>query len=174
MPKNRFILYFSAPSCSGKSALTEELFKRIPDVYLVGTDKLKWQLAGYHRDKHRPLLKEITFGLLEVVCKTGIPVILHLTVRNRKDYFKLQRLAKKYKYRLVTVGLTAPKNILIKRFRERVALSKKKGFNISVKDESIYLENLSRKPFRPRGTPVFDTSINNEKVIADKIIKEVL
>jgi predicted kinase len=170
----RFVIYVSAPSCAGKSTLTVALAKRLPDLYTVSYDKLKWQLSGYHRDRHAGLIKELTLGLLEVVCKTHIPVLLDLSLKDETEYLRCCKTAKKYGYGFVTIKLTAPENILIQRFRERVANAKRTGTRISVTDEKLFVKNLSTHSFAPADAPVFDTSITDADYIADRIIKELI
>ena len=86
MELKRFVIYPIATSCAGKSTLTKALSEKLPDIYTVSYDKLKWQLAGYHRDKHRSLIKEITFGLFEVICSKYIPILLDVSLQDEAEY----------------------------------------------------------------------------------------
>ncbi|VVB74111.1 AAA domain protein [uncultured archaeon] len=170
----RFVIYVSAPSCAGKSTLTAALAKRMPDLYTVSYDKLKWQLSGYHRGKHKGLIRELTIGLLEVVCRTHIPVLLDLFLKDEAEYLHCGKIAKRYGYGFVTIKLTAPKSVLVQRFRERVANAKKTGTKISVTDEDLFVKNLSTHSFAPADAPLFDTSITDADYIADKILRELV
>ncbi|OGY63938.1 MAG: hypothetical protein A3I89_00570 [Candidatus Harrisonbacteria bacterium RIFCSPLOWO2_02_FULL_41_11] len=174
MELKRFVIYPIATSCAGKSTLTKALSEKLPDIYTVSYDKLKWQLAGYHRDKHRSLIKEITFGLFEVICSKYIPILLDVSLQDEAEYFYCYKIAQKYGYKFIPIKLIAPTVILLQRFRERIADAKQKGTEISVTDESIFLENLFKKSFVPLGTPIFDTSEIRPEYIANEIIVNLI
>ena len=171
MVSKKFVIYLSAPSCSGKSALTSVLSDRLPGLYLVASDKLKWQLAGYNRDKHGLLIKKMTSRFFEIVCQMGVPILLDAWINNKQVYSNYLKTAKKYGYEFIPIKLTAPKRVLLQRFRERVIRAKRGGIKISTTDEKTFIKNLSRKSFFPAGTPIFDTSKTTIDSIAAKILK---
>ncbi len=171
MLNKKFVIHLSGPSCSGKSTTKDELEKRFQGMYTVSFDKLKWQLAGYHRDKDIPLVKKITAGLFEVVCKLGIPVLLDGFFRGEDDYWESRKMAESLGYNFVTIKLNAPREVLLARFRDRVQKSIQMNTKISVTDEDIFLKNLSQEYYTPEGTPVFDTSKVTSAEVADQIAK---
>lgn len=163
-------LYLSGPSCSGKSTVEAELAERIPGAYTVAYDKLKWQLAGYNRDRDRETVKELLVGFFEVVCRKGLPIFLQAFMRTEDEYDRYLDIAKANGYKVVSVQLTAPTDVLIARFRERVARATAAGSNISVTDEDLYRKNLEWSAYAPEGTPVFDTTKATPGEIADQIV----
>ncbi len=167
----KFIVQIIGPSCSGKSTLVSELGKVFPGVYNVAYDKLKWQLAGYHRDQHRELVRQLELGVFEVTCKMGLPILLEALIRDQAEFDEYKTLADKFGYQIISVALTAPQEILLTRFRERIVSAKATGGRVSVTDEALYLSNLQRPVFMLVGTPVFDTSVMSTEEIVDEVSK---
>ncbi len=167
----KFVLQISGPSCSGKSTIEAALGERLPGTYLVSYDKLKWQLFGYHRDKDRETVKDLLVGFFEVVCKKGLNVFTDTYVRDEAEYLRYRGIAEANGYKFVSVRITAPEEVLIARFRERVeratAASSK---TISVTDEATYRKNLAMPAYQPPDAPAFDTSVRS----VDEIVGEIL
>lgn len=171
MEQSKFIIHISGPSCSGKSTIGSLLAEKFPGMYTISYDKLKWLLSGYDRDRHRGLIKDIEIGLLEVVCRQSIPIELNFFFQDEEAYLKIKSMVEKYNYSLISVELTAPIEILLGRFRDRVRESKQKGIKLSVVSEEVFLENVSRRSYVSQGTPVFDTSSLNAQEIVGEIRK---
>lgn len=165
-------LLISGPSCSGKSTVEAELCRRAPGTYVVAYDKLKWQLAGYNRDSDRETVKALLLGFFEVVCAQGLPIILQVFMRDDREYAAYARIAETHGYRLRAIQLTAPTDVLIDRFRDRVARATAAGSNISVRDEALYRKNLEWQAYVPDGTPTFDTASASVESIADAILSQ--
>jgi predicted kinase len=163
------VLLIAGPSCSGKSALEAELCRRAPGTYVVAYDKLKWQLAGYDRDRDRETVKELLFGFFEVVCRRGLPVILQTIMRSEDEYRRYADVAREHGYRMAAVRLSAPEDVLVARFRDRVLDAARNGSNISVTDEGTYRKNLATPFFVPDDAPAFDTSVASVSAIADEL-----
>ncbi len=169
MPKK--IIHFVGHSCTGKSTLVKALKEKLPGWYVVSYDAQKWQLAQYTRVKDSDVIKEITKGLFGVVCKLGLNILSLAVIGTETEYKAYEKVATLYGYEIVSVELTAPKEILLARFRERVESAKRTGYaNISVTDEKIFLENLSKPFFVPPGTVSFDTSLLKSEEIVNEII----
>ena len=166
MPQKKFIISFVGSPCAGKSTAAKLLAEKVPDIYFVSYDKQKWLLSGFDRHKHYGLVKEITFGLFEMVCQKGVPVQLEY-FRTEAEYQKCVEVSKKYGYSMLCVELTAPRETLLERFRERVADSKVTGNKISFTTEDLFIENLDAGYYCPANTVSFDTSkISNEEIVA--------
>ncbi|MEK7132708.1 MAG: AAA family ATPase [Patescibacteria group bacterium] len=170
MMLRKFVIHLSGKSCSGKSSVAKILSDRLPSIYTIAYDKLKRQLAGYHRDKHAHLIKNLTLGFFEVVCKENISVLLLSGFKNKTEYLQYREITEKYGYTFVFIELTAPMDILLHRFRERVENAKREGGKLSVTDEGLFLENASKDWFVPKGAVSFDTSKTAPEIIADQII----
>lgn len=167
----KFVLQISGPSCSGKSTVEAALGERFPGTYLVSYDKLKWQLFGYHRDKDRETVKDLLFGFYEVVCARGLNVFTDTYLRDEAEYRRYRATAEAHGYRFVSVRLTAPEDVLLERFRERVAKATAAGSKtISVTDEATYRKNLSMPAYLPPDAMTFDTSAVPVETIAQRIL----
>jgi predicted kinase len=157
-------------SCVGKSTIAKHLAQKISGIYHVGYDKQKWLLSGYNRETDRELIKTITLGLLEVVCKTGIPIQLEY-FRTEIGYAACKKVLDTYGYAFYTFELTAPYEVLIERFRERVTRAKNAGTRISNTSEETFNQMHTEGYFVPSGTPTFDTTLISEEEITDTILK---
>jgi len=168
---SKFIIHFVGYSCTGKSTLEKNLKEKLPGYYTVAYDKLKWQLAGYNRDKDAKLIKEITEGLFGVVCKIGNSILLLAMISTEDEYISYKKVAEEFGYKFISIQLTAPTEVLLARFRERVETAKRmNSTTITVTDESIFLDSLSKPFFVPKEITSFDTSIMKTEDIANKVI----
>src|SRR3989344_7775858 len=111
----KFAIHIAGPSCSGKTTLSNALGEKFPGLYMLSFDKLKWQLAGYNRDQHSNLIKNIELGVFEVICKQAIPLTLNYFCQNTQEYATLQNIAGQNGYKFISVELTAPKEVLLAR-----------------------------------------------------------
>jgi predicted kinase len=167
----KFVLKISGQSCTGKSTLEQELQHGLPQFYLVCYDKLKWQLSNYHRLKDKDFIKELTLSLFEVICKKKLPIILLGAIRTKVEYDRYYQLAIKYGYKFYNVKLTAPREVLIKRFDKRIASAKKAKSKISVTSKKLFIKNLENIYYCPANAPEFDTSKMSVKQIANEVVK---
>ena len=166
MKDKKFIISFVGVPCAGKSTAAKHLAEKLPDIYFVSYDKQKWLLSGFDRHKHYGLVKQITFGLFEMVCQSGTPIQLEY-FRTEEEYQKCVETANKYGYKLICVELTAPREVLLERFRERVADSKITGNQISITTEDLFIENIDAGYYCPPNTVSFDTSkTSDEEIVA--------
>ncbi len=164
------IISFSGPSCSGKSTVEEELARRMRGAYTVSYDKLKWQVAGYDRDQDRELVKELLFGFFGVVCEKGLTIFLQTFMRSKEEFDAYASVAAANGYRIISVQFTAPEDVLIERFRERLARVKASNGRMAITNEELYRKNLAMERYVPEGTPLFDTSTRSAEEIADEIM----
>lgn len=169
------VIHLIGHSCSGKSSLEKVLKEKLPGWYVVSYDKQKWQLAGYDRTKDSKLIKQITVGLLEVICKIGNSILSLALLSSEDEYVTYKNIAVGYGYNFVSIELTAPRDVLLARFRERVeSATLMKSTTISVTDENIFLENLSKPFFIPQNIISFDTSVLSTDEIAEKVLKQLI
>jgi predicted kinase len=172
MSSKKFVIHFVGYSCTGKSSLEKILKEKVPGSYVVAYDKQKWLLAGYNRNKDAPLIKEITKGFFEVVCKIGNPILLLGMISTEDEYESYKKIAAEYGYDFISIQLTAPQEVLLDRFRKRVENAKlADSTTISVTDEKVFLENLSKPFFVPQNIASFDTSVFTPEYVADKVLE---
>ena len=169
MPPQKFIIHLSGPSCVGKSTLNQALGEIFPGIYTVSYDRQKWQLAGYSRDKDKETVKEITFGLYEVILEMSLPVQLDFLCKDQALYDRWKSAAEGRGYKFLSFELVAPMEVLLARFRERVERAKTGAAKISVTDENIFINETSKPPFLPAAVPSFDTSVMSPAEIAREI-----
>jgi hypothetical protein len=168
LPK-KYVIRLLGYSCVGKSTIERLIMEKIPGIYSVFYDSLKWNLSGYNRDKDIALINKIELGFFEVVCQKGIPILLSAYIRTEEDYNEYKNIAEKYGYYFLEAEITAPKDVLLSRFRARIKDNESVGNKISVTDESVFLNNLSKPFFIPKNVITYDTSIMEASDIADKI-----
>ncbi len=152
------ILFLTGPSGAGKSTINRNLIELIPNNYLVSYDKLKQQIAGYDRDKHKEVIRRLSLGYLDVVCSEGFFILLELWCFDESEYALLNSIAAKHDYNIIIIHITASEDILMKRCRDRIARAVSDGRKISIMDENIYKERLETKHYLPEGTESIDTS----------------
>ena len=167
----KFIIQLIGHSCTGKSTLERELSQKLPGTYKVSYDGLKWKLSGYNRDKHSSLIKKITLGLFEVVCQKSLPILLSAAISTKEEYDSYKKIADKHGYNFISIKLTAPTDVCLARFRERVEDAKRTGTKITVTDEALFLNNISRDFYIPENASTFNTSTMKFDDIADKVIE---
>jgi hypothetical protein len=94
-------------------------------------------------------------------------------MRDEAEFMRYKSIADKHGYVMVSVKLTAPTEVLLERFRERVTRAAAAGSNISVTDEALYRKNLEWEPYVPEDTETFDSSIMSADEIADRVVKTI-
>ncbi len=166
METKKYIIAFLGYACTGKSTSARALAERVSDIYLVSTDKQKWLLSGYDRNTHPVPIKEITFGLFEAVCKTGLTIQLEY-IRTEEDYRMCKAVADTYGYEILAFELRAPREVLLERFHRRVAEAKENGTQLSVTKEEVFLQNIEMGYYAPADATLIDTTtLSTEDVVA--------
>ncbi len=166
----KFVLHFIGHSCTGKSTIEKLLFEKLPGSYVVSYDNLKWKLSGYERGRDSSFVQKIARGFFKTVCETGTSVLLLIPISTLEDYYWYKKVAEDNGYAFLSFELTAPKEILLERFRGRLASASLGEYKISIKNEETFIENLSKEFFVPPATPLFDTSILSSEEITNKIL----
>jgi len=170
---NKVIVFVFGPGCAGKSSALKGLAERNEGSYLISYDKLKWGVAGYHRDIHKELVRQLTFGLLEKACEQELLIWLDMFRLNEVEYGKLVELARKYDYRLLPVYMVASDDVLIERFRERVAQVEASGGHLSVGNESLFKELIHKDTFFPDDVLELDSGVLSEGEIVERIMEDL-
>jgi hypothetical protein len=171
MNEKKIALYLFGYSCSGKSNVEALIREKLSGLYTVDYDIQKRQLAGYHRNKDRAGVREITRGLFEIVCKTGRPVLLaSMPLENEGEYLAYVKITQAYGYELHSFEFTAARDTLIARYRERLEEYSSKGEGDALKSEAQFLETLSKPNFVPENTVTFDTTATSSEEITHQIL----
>ncbi len=160
------ILFLTGPSCSGKSTIFKSLAEELPYNYLVSYDKLKLQLHNYDRVKHRQVMRNISIGCLEMVCREGLFVLLELWQFDEVDYSLVNAIAEKHGYVFKTIHITASKDVLIERSHDRVST----GIENSREVMARYTKSFDVDQYLPAGTSSIDTSILSTKEVVQNVL----
>ncbi len=165
----KFVLLISGTSCTGKSSLVKVISQKFPGVYNVAHDKLKWQLAGYDRRQNGEVMKKLVEGFFRVVCEQGLSILLEVIIRSPEALKRYEQTAAEFGYQFISVKLTAPEDVLLKRWRERVKDAKANNRPTSMTKEEDFIENVRMAFYVPSEATVFDTSVVSTDEIAEKI-----
>ena len=160
---------------AGKSTLAK-LFLNEENTIRISSDVVKWLIGGYDatNNEHRALKEEMAYSLAE----TGVKNSLSLIVDGGHNKYrkKLRELADKYNYHYLSINLEAPKEILEKRFQERVISGKKNDsqkISVTTKEGFDSRHEWYLKENRDLDGMVFDTTKNTPEEIFKKV-KDIL
>lgn len=123
------IIFLYGPSCSGKSKISEEILKN-ENFFHVHHDRIKWFISDYHRDNkiHRSLIAEIMMSLIKQSFDKGFSILIEgLSL----DLFEEVNQKYKAQARVIPIYVIASKEVLEKRFLERVESAKNSNRKIS-------------------------------------------
>lgn len=114
------LLILNGGSCSGKSSVIKYIMKKREHLFHLSYDSLKWSFSNYSSDKYYKDVQKIVLAVASTVFKMNYDVISDSTLYNssRKKLINLATLAG---YQILEINLEASREILIKRFDERVA-----------------------------------------------------
>ena len=82
-----------------------------------------------------------------------------------------EKIAVKAGYKFIPIFLTAPDDVLIDRFRKRVAYAAATGMKITVTDENIFKSWLKLDYYQSASSKAFDTSKMEMSEIRDQVLK---
>lgn len=115
----KFIVLNGSP-CSGKSTLAKRIIEERDHFYRLSYDSQKWLFSHYKPDTHFEDVMEILAAITEKVCELNYNVVCS-SVMYRSTRERLLGIAKKHGYEILEINLSAPFEMLEKRFEERVA-----------------------------------------------------
>lgn len=163
----RYLINLFGPSCGGKSTTGEMLQNQIHGLYSVDFDIIKKQLSGYYWKNDRVTAINLTIGTLKVATDLDLPVLLFMPPpRSKESYEEWMTSATAKGYQIINVELRAPDNILIERYKARMADWNAKHTPKTVEE---YIETLSEEYYRPEDTALFDSSVQTTEQIVTAI-----
>lgn len=170
MNKNKLIISLQGRSCTGKSTVGDSIKEKYLGIYTIDYDRVKRQLSGYDHKVDAADMRDMSLGFFEVACKSGKPILLLVPpFHDEAQFLQYKDIADKFGYIFYFVDLTASREVLIARYRERLQNVEKLG-KAAIKTEEEYLKTLETPYFRPTHTITFDTSNGGSEEIADKIL----
>lgn len=167
------LLVLNGGSCSGKSTIIKYIMNKKKDnVFQLSYDSLKWLFSNYSSDKHYKDVQKIILSIAKTIFKMKYVVISDSSLYKRSRD-KLIALAIRAGYEIVEVNLEADRDVLTKRFEERIAsalLSPEKRISNLSKDRYIELLNIFEREKNPRAIK-FNTGTQSVEEISESIIK---
>jgi predicted kinase len=163
----QFLLVINGPSCGGKSSVANVILEKYGGIFHAKSDTIKWLISGYKPAEQREAVHQITMATIRVALEHKLSVIKEGALYESE---KLARLAKKLRVPYFVANVSAPKEVLRKRFRMRIE-AKKKGARIANTSpkrfwelHEMYLENKTASPLE------FDSSRQSPQAIAKAIV----
>lgn len=167
MSNRTYLINLFGPSCGGKSTTGAVLQSHIHGLYAVDFDMVKKQLAGYYWKKDRVTAIKLTSGMLKVVVDLELPVLLFMPPpRSAESYAEWLEPASSNGYQIINVEIKAPQDILIERYKARLA---DWSLKYAPKTVEEYTETLQEDYYRPEDTVQFDSSLQSPEEIAAAI-----
>lgn len=166
LSSKQFMLIVNGPSCGGKSATADIFFERYGGIFNAKGDHIKWLISDYDAEIYRGVVHEMTLELIEVALRNKLSVLKEGALF---EPGKLVQIAKDFNVPLFVANVSAPKNILEKRFLERIE-AKKKGAKIANIDPKRFWELNEMYLATKVDSPLeFDSSLRSPQEIADDI-----
>lgn len=170
MDKNKVVISLQGRSCTGKSTVGDFIKEKYLGIYTIDYDRIKRQLSGYNHKVDAADMRDMSLGFFEVACKSGKSILLLVPpFHDEAQFLQYKDVADTFGYIFYFFDLTASREVLLTRYRERLENVKKLG-KAAIKTEEEYLKTLETPYFRPADTITFDTSNGGSEEIADKIL----
>ena len=167
----KVIISLTGRSCTGKSTIGDAIKQKYNGIYTVDYDRVKRQLSGYNHEVDAADMRTLSLGFFEVVCKLGKPILLLVPpFYDEAQYLEYKKVADSFGYDFHVFEFTASRDVLIKRYRERLEGIEKAGNKVLIKTEEEYLKTLDTPYFVPKNAVLFDTSNDGGEAMADKVL----
>jgi len=167
-----FILVLHGPPDAGQSWVAGALLQGKANRFHVSTNKIKFLISDYSAETtDREALNRIIFAAGEAARREGLSLVVDGSLAIQRSWWSSYAvLAEETGAKFVQVNLEADREILLDRFKRRVANSRAKGVKISISEETDfqkrYDEYLSLKD---GGLPTFDSHRETTDKIAEHI-----
>lgn len=172
MTNTKLIINIFGPSTAGKSTIAEMLQQHIKRLYTVDFDVIKRQIAGYYWKRDRAVANEITHDTFASVASTEMPILLLLPPReDEQSYDQIASVVNRNERLIINIEITAPDEVLIKRYEDRLLRIKESGTNWKFKTLDEFRRFIKTPYYRPNDTHSFDSSISTPDQILAQILK---
>jgi tRNA uridine 5-carbamoylmethylation protein Kti12 len=170
LSSKQFLLIINGPSCGGKTAVAKTLLDQYASIFNAQSDQIKWLVSDYDPNVHRGIIHEMILELIKVALKNKLSVLKQGA--SYKPEILIQ-IAKDFNVPLFIANITAPKEILEKRFLERIE-AKKNGARVSNVDPKRFAElNDLYQASKMDSELEFDSSLQSPEEIAFAIAEHV-
>jgi adenylate kinase family enzyme len=168
----KLIINLFGPSTAGKSTIAELLEKHIDQLYTVDFDVIKRQISGYHWKRDSGTARQITLDTLASVSKTDLTILALLPPPKFKELFdRTEDIAKASSYTLINIEITAPEEVLVRRYQDRLRQVEESGTKWKFKTLDEFKARLQEGYYRPDNTVTFDSSVMSPDLIFNKILE---
>lgn len=167
-----FVIYLFGPSAAGKSTTADILKSSINNLDVIDFDIIKRQIPHYDWEQHAYEGRTLTIDKLKLDGMTEDKILLLMpSSKNKDEYELIQSIAQAQNKRLINVRITAPNEILIERYKERLSHidPSKKDWKFKTLDE--FITKIQEPYFVPDNATTFDSSTTTAKDIARRIIE---
>lgn len=168
---NKTLVILNGPSCVGKSSVVTELGKLQPNLFHLAFDRVKWSFLDYTSGSHTEEIYKLLMLIEEEAIRNEWPLI-HEGGLYPKYLQSIIDVAEKAGYRSLCINLTAPKEVLLTRFKQRVEevtlLNKKIG---NTKEDRFWEIYDITEQGKDQSAPTYDTSVMTSEDIAKEIVK---
>lgn len=166
----KVIINLFGPSTAGKSTIAELLHEHIDQLYTVDFDVVKRQISGYHWKRDSDVAQQITLDTLASVSKTDLTILALLPPpKSKETYERTQDIAKGSSYTLINIEITAPDEVLVNRYQDRLRRVQESGTKWKFKTLDEFTAKLREGYYRPDNTVTFDSSVMSPDLIFSKI-----
>ena len=166
----QFLLILNGPSCGGKSSVSDVFLGKYGGIFNAKSDQIKWLISDYDANVHQNIIHEMIVELIQVALKNGLSVLKEGALWEPE---KILQITKDMNVTFFVANISAPREILEKRFLERVE-AKKKGAKISNVDPERFWDLNDKYLATKMESPLeFDSSLQTAEEIADTISKYI-
>lgn len=168
----KFIVILDGPMGSGKSTVGKLLADKLKRTALIHEDRIKWFISDFKRSKRD---NAIVRAVLIEMCKEYLKHNINLVVpqgfmEKRRPIAPFLAMARKNKCRILVYHLNAPRNILLKRIKDR---KKSKEIRTPIAKTRIHRNIRAWRKNRYVIGKEFQTDKMSAKKISKEILKEI-
>lgn len=167
LSNKQFLLVVNGPSCGGKTSVSNALLERYSGIFNAQGDQIKWLISDYDSEIYRGVVHDMVLEIIKIALKNNLSVLKQGALYESE---KLAEIAKEFNVPLFIANVSAPTEVLEKRFQERIEAKKDGVKKISNVDperfaqlQKMYFETKVDSPLE------FDSSIQTPEEIADTI-----
>lgn len=159
------------PSTAGKSTIMKLLQKNIANLIIVDYDIAKQQIPDYDWKQHGKSARDATLAMLRSALATGRPtLLLYPPPKDETDYRQIISIARENNYQLENIEMTAPDNVLIERYQQRLATIDPVKTYWKMRTVDEFKTKLQDGYYTPLDTISFDSS----QLSPDEILQTLL
>lgn len=153
------IINIFGPMTAGKSTLAEFLKDHIDRIYIVDFDVVKRQISNYYSPRDREIATEITYDTLASAAKSELPIVALLPPpKDQVSYERIADIAKQNDRQLINIEITAPVDVLVERYRERIKSVTKSGDSVKLRTPEEFKQAVKSPYYKPVDTYSLDSS----------------